>query len=214
MPTECYIDTESHRNFKRDPASPMGSRFFLAIRSKKVRLAACRLLRDDRLIVYLLICVRHRGRPRFSLRLGHARVLTVHRTVIHCARAAPLRHPLQKIIKSLVGVDLPGDPKNKRISPNNHSVCHSERSAERVVELSRSEITERKREAFCRSGIWLKISVACQRNVTSIQKDTQTPSHIPASLPLLGFVSDRRLRLTPSTKLRLRKPLRDFLRSE
>ena len=33
----------------------------------------------------------------FSLRLGHARVLTPHRGVIHCARAASLRRPLQTI---------------------------------------------------------------------------------------------------------------------
>ena len=31
-----------------------------------------------------------RDRAAFSLRLGHARVLTVHRTVIHCTRAASL----------------------------------------------------------------------------------------------------------------------------
>ena len=30
------------------------------------------------------------GSWRVSLRLGHAHVLTVHRTVIHCVRAAPL----------------------------------------------------------------------------------------------------------------------------
>ena len=41
--------------------------------------------------------------PRFSLRLGHARVLTVHRTVIHFARAASLRHPLQEILTFTVG---------------------------------------------------------------------------------------------------------------
>ena len=40
------------------------------------------------------------GLLRFSLRLGHARVLTVHRTVIHYARAAPLRHPLPKPLHS------------------------------------------------------------------------------------------------------------------
>ena len=42
-------------------------------------------------------------------------------------------------------------------------------------------------------------------------KATQTPSHIPAAHQRLGFVSDRRRkRLTPSTKLRLRKPLAVF----
>ena len=35
------------------------------------------------------------GPSRVSLRLGHAHVLTVHRTVIHCARAASLRQSLQ-----------------------------------------------------------------------------------------------------------------------
>ena len=34
-----------------------------------------------------------------SLRLGHAHVLTVHRTVIHYAHAATLRRPLQEITK-------------------------------------------------------------------------------------------------------------------
>ena len=33
------------------------------------------------------------GASRFSLRLGHAHVLTVHRTVIHYVRAASLRRP-------------------------------------------------------------------------------------------------------------------------
>ena len=38
------------------------------------------------------------------------------------------------------------------------------------------------------------------------QKATETPNHIPSSHSLLGFASDRRReRLTPSTKLRLRK---------
>ena len=32
------IPLASHRNFKRDPASPVGSRFFLATRSEKLRL--------------------------------------------------------------------------------------------------------------------------------------------------------------------------------
>ena len=34
----------------------------------------------------------------FSLRLGHARVLTTHRVVIHYARAASLRRPLQCMV--------------------------------------------------------------------------------------------------------------------
>ena len=41
------------------------------------------------------------GTPRVSLRLGHAHVLTVHRTVIHYARAASLRRPLQDITTSI-----------------------------------------------------------------------------------------------------------------
>ena len=43
------------------------------------------------------------GMSRVSLRLGHAHVLTVHRTVIHYARAASLRHPLPQILKFSVG---------------------------------------------------------------------------------------------------------------
>ena len=34
------------------------------------------------------------------LRFGHARVLTTHRVVIHCARVASLRRPLQRAILS------------------------------------------------------------------------------------------------------------------
>ena len=44
---------KSHQNSLRDPASPYGSRFFLALRSEKVRQA-----QDDMLIVYFVICVR------------------------------------------------------------------------------------------------------------------------------------------------------------
>ena len=40
-----------------------------------------------------------------SLRLGHAHVLTVHRTVIHYARVASLRRPLQKILNFSVGAN-------------------------------------------------------------------------------------------------------------
>ena len=36
--SKCNIPLASHRNFKRDPASPVGSRFFLATRSEKLRL--------------------------------------------------------------------------------------------------------------------------------------------------------------------------------
>ena len=43
-----------HRNFKRDPCGALAPCFFLALRSEKVRLAACRLLRDDRLIDYFI----------------------------------------------------------------------------------------------------------------------------------------------------------------
>ena len=76
------------------------------------------------------------------------------------------------------------------------------RFAESKFHRAKSEVKSRRQSA---AGIWLKISVAYQRNVTSIQKATQTPSHIPSSHSLLGFVSDRRReRLTPSTKLRLR----------
>ena len=39
------------------------------------------------------------GASRFSLRLGHAHVLTVHWTVIHCVRATSLRRPLQSNIR-------------------------------------------------------------------------------------------------------------------
>ena len=53
----------------------------------------------------------------------------------------------------------------KRKSQHNSTVCHSERSAKHVVELSPSE--ERGESARrSRSGIWLKISVTCRRNVT------------------------------------------------
>ena len=76
------------------------------------------------------------------------------------------------------------------------------RFAESKFHRAKGEVKSRRQSA---AGIWLKISVAYQRNVTSIQKATQTPSHIPSSHSLLGFVSDRRReRLTPSTKLRLR----------
>ena len=37
----------------------------------------------------------------FSLRLGHARVLTPHRGVIHCARAASLRLPYNQILHQI-----------------------------------------------------------------------------------------------------------------
>ena len=65
--------------------------------SQKLRLRKTQAFffaQDDRLIDYFAVFVRHRGMSWFSLRLGHTRVLTVHRTVIHCARAASLRHPL------------------------------------------------------------------------------------------------------------------------
>ena len=41
-----------------------------------------------------LVTLRY-GSPFVSLRLGHTRVLTCHRHVIHCARAASLRRSLQ-----------------------------------------------------------------------------------------------------------------------
>ena len=40
LPSGCYIDSKSYRDFKRDPANRFGVlRFFLAIRSEKVRQA-------------------------------------------------------------------------------------------------------------------------------------------------------------------------------
>ena len=41
-----------------------------------------------------VLLIHHCRAPPVSLRLGHARVLTTHRVVIHCAHAAPL--PLEK----------------------------------------------------------------------------------------------------------------------
>ena len=71
--------------------------------------------------------------------------------------------------------------------------------------------TRWKREAFCRSGIWLKIPVACQRKCY-IYYDKS---------PKLQAISLRRVRslvllvrFAQPAKLRLRKPLRAFLRSE
>ena len=59
---QCNIPSKSHRDFKRDPASPRGSRFCIAIRSTEVRQA-----QDDRLIDYSIICVRRCGPPRTSV---------------------------------------------------------------------------------------------------------------------------------------------------
>ena len=53
--SKCYIPSKSHQKSKRDPASANASRFFIAIRSEKFRLAACRLLRDDIQIFYFAI---------------------------------------------------------------------------------------------------------------------------------------------------------------
>ena len=65
--------------------------------------------------------------------------------------------PYEKTPIYLVGDDLPGVPKNKRIPRNKQSACHPE-----LVELLLSE--ERGRSARrSRSGIWLKISVAPRR---------------------------------------------------
>ena len=50
----CNIPLTSHRDFIRDPASPNGSRFFLALRSEKLRQA-----QDDRLIAGLVIFVKN-----------------------------------------------------------------------------------------------------------------------------------------------------------
>ena len=46
-------------------------------------------------VLHLYLC----GQSRVSLRLGHTRVLTCHRHVIHCARAASLRLSLQNRYK-------------------------------------------------------------------------------------------------------------------
>ena len=46
LSTGCYIDSKSHPNSLGDPASPYGSRFFLAIRSEKVRQAQDDIQRD------------------------------------------------------------------------------------------------------------------------------------------------------------------------
>ena len=90
----------------------------------------------------------------------------------------------------------------KRKSQHNPTVCHSERSAKHVVELSPSE--ERGESARrSRSGIWLKISVACRGECYIDTKATQTSCHIPSSLSLLGFAcSLRSTRKTSTTKSR------------
>ena len=49
-------------------------------------------------IFYRLSTVFGKRVVEFSLRLGHARVLTSHRDVIHFAHAASLRRPLQKLV--------------------------------------------------------------------------------------------------------------------
>ena len=75
--------------------------------------------------------------------------------------------------------------------------------------LSVSEQAEAR--GYCRSGIWLQISVACLLNVTFVKASHPNSKPYPFVALLLGFVSDRRRRrLTPSTKLRLRKPLAVF----
>ena len=75
------------------------------------------------------------------------------------------------------------------------------------VELLRVERSEQaKARGLSRSGIWLKISVAYQRKVTFTVASHQNSKPYPIVALLLGFASDRRRkRLTPSTKLRLRK---------
>ena len=90
----------------------------------------------------------------------------------------------------------------KRKSQHNSTVCHSERRAKLVVELSPSE--ERGESARrSRSGIWLKISVACRGECYIDTKATQTSCHIPSSLSLLGFAcSLRSTRKTSTTKSR------------
>ena len=62
--------------------------------------------------------------------------------------------------------------KKQTIIGKQKSACHSEQRAKLAVELLRVERMRTSRSArhFCRSGIWLKISVAYQRNVTSVQK--------------------------------------------
>ena len=126
------------------------------------------------------------------MRLGHARVLTVHRTVIHFARAASLRHPLQEILTFTVGAihESPvfvcgvrlffAGRRGRRASNDNNKTINQPvilSEGRRVrppteVELLRVERKRTSKSArhFCRRGIWLKISVACQRNVTSVQK--------------------------------------------
>ena len=53
----CYIPSASHQDSLRDPASPCGSRFCLAIRSAEVRQA-----QDDKLIDFSVVFVKNNGR--------------------------------------------------------------------------------------------------------------------------------------------------------
>ena len=61
---KCNIPLTSHRDFKRDPASPKGSRFCIAIRSAEVRQA-----QDDRQMCYSVVIVSYKKIKGFFLGL-------------------------------------------------------------------------------------------------------------------------------------------------
>ena len=105
--------------------------------------------------------------------------------------------------------------KNNHFQLNRTSVCHSERRkahAPPVVELPRVE-RQRTSGSKVRStaGIWFEISVTCQWNVTFtvVSHPKFEPYPIVAFAPRFCLFANAQ-----PAKLRLRKPLRDFLRSE
>ena len=61
---KCNIQIASHRDFKRDPASPKGSRFCIAIRSAEVRQA-----QDGRQMCYSVVIVSYKKIKGFFLGL-------------------------------------------------------------------------------------------------------------------------------------------------
>ena len=88
---------ESHPNSAPYPIVAIAPRFCSVIHSAKLRLRASPSAQNDIQRFCLLFVVSQRQTTfladrvwRVSLRLGHAHVLTVHRTVIHYAHAASL----------------------------------------------------------------------------------------------------------------------------
>ena len=74
------------------------------------------------------------GPSGVSLRLGHARVLTTPRVVIHCARAAPLRRPLQILNKvQLLKVYLDINPNKEYLSCFIFKTCRDRRPRRSII---------------------------------------------------------------------------------